>query len=358
MRCHVLIKRTIIALLAFLGLQVHAASIDCRKAITSIEKLVCSDQRLSELDEVLTLRYEESLSKSNLPGRNRLRNEQKKWLRDQRGNCSNIDCLKDLYEKRIQIIKAFPREVLECPQCGAWQISGSNVQWMNGDILHVDETHVEIDGCVVFEVIDINTDVSGAGDERKTYKITSKLKPLKQFLLCSTNTPAWQLNIEVSGHFKEGGYAEFNLVSGNGSGLELSFHAWNIYREDPCSAGSGRGHAECMVLSNAILLRSLTSLASIAREDDYYKEQLRNGQLFFDPEHFVHQITSYCSEKEKDSGGGLWPTAWALTCINNLLNEKHNEFNNWQKCITQTNASVQCTVPDNRFVKTPSHVYE
>ncbi len=273
-----MITRIIFSSLVFFGLQAHAASFDCRKSTTTIEKLICSDQRLSELDEVLTLRYEEFLSKSNLPGRNRLRNEQKKWLKDQRGKCSNIDCLKDIYEIRIQAINEFPREILECPQCGAWQISGSNVQWLNGDILHINENYIEIDGCGVFEVLDITTNITGVGDERKIYKITSKLKPIKQLLLCNTNTSEWQLNIEVSGHFSEGGYAEFSLASSDGSGFEFGFHAWNIYREDPCNAGSGRGHAECMALSNAILLRSLITQASIVRSGGFYKEHPRKGQ--------------------------------------------------------------------------------
>ncbi len=352
-RSRALIQRSIFVSVIFSmlpALQSQAASFDCRKAVTTIERLICSDQRLSELDEVLTMRYEESLAKSNLPGKKRLRNEQKQWLIDQRGKCSNIGCLTDIYEQRIKAIGGFPREILECPQCGAWQISGSSVQWMSGDILHIDESHVEISGCGVFDVLDDKILVSDEGDERKSYRVTLKLRPIKQFLLCNVNKSEWQMNIEVSGHFSEGGYAEFSLVSNKESGFELGFQAWNIYREDPCDAGSGRGHAECMALSNAIVTRSLVSLASIARADAYNKKPPRHRR-FFDPEQFIRQIDSYCSEREKDSGGGLWPTAWALTCINNLLSEKYNEFDVWQKCAAKENKSDQCVMPGNNFVK-------
>src|SRR5206468_1458560 len=48
---------------------VHSASFDCAKAKTKIDKLICSDARLSEADEKLTALYNDVLPNSPTEGR-------------------------------------------------------------------------------------------------------------------------------------------------------------------------------------------------------------------------------------------------------------------------------------------------
>jgi uncharacterized protein len=57
---------------------VHSASFDCAKAKTKIDKLICSDARLSGADEKLTALYNEVLAKS--PVAEDTRQQQLEWL--------------------------------------------------------------------------------------------------------------------------------------------------------------------------------------------------------------------------------------------------------------------------------------
>jgi len=73
----------------------EAASFDCNKASTSIEKLICADSRLGELDSRLAAVYKKAVSEN--PG---LRDSQRQWI-TQRNSCGDTTCLADAYKKRI-----------------------------------------------------------------------------------------------------------------------------------------------------------------------------------------------------------------------------------------------------------------
>jgi len=69
------------------------------------EKLVCSSPDLAVLDLVLSSVYRDAVAKSSTNERNFLRKQQNKWLRQIREKCENIDCLKRVYEARIDDLK-------------------------------------------------------------------------------------------------------------------------------------------------------------------------------------------------------------------------------------------------------------
>ena len=56
----------------------RAATLDCDKASTSVEKVICSDTRLTNLDDQLGRRYKDALAASSNSGA--LKAEQKAWL--------------------------------------------------------------------------------------------------------------------------------------------------------------------------------------------------------------------------------------------------------------------------------------
>ncbi len=77
-----------------------AASFDCAKAATSVEKLICSNEYVSGLDEELGQVYKEALviyaDKKDMIVR-----QQRNWIKWIRSQCSDPSCLATLYEARI-----------------------------------------------------------------------------------------------------------------------------------------------------------------------------------------------------------------------------------------------------------------
>lgn len=78
-----------------------AASFDCAVASTRIEKAICADAALSELDEYLG-RYFAGASETLKDGAACLKSEQRQWLKTVRNNCKlDAACLKDVYLNRL-----------------------------------------------------------------------------------------------------------------------------------------------------------------------------------------------------------------------------------------------------------------
>lgn len=78
-----------------------AASFDCAKARTSVDKAICGDAKLSDLDEYLG-RYYEAARIALGDGADCLRDDQRHWIRAVRNPCgSNVACLTKAYLKRL-----------------------------------------------------------------------------------------------------------------------------------------------------------------------------------------------------------------------------------------------------------------
>jgi uncharacterized protein len=83
----------------------QAASFDCGKAVTEVEKLICSDEDLSRLDESLNREYLEALKRTDI--KEHIIKSQRQWLKYERNLCENAVCLKIVYETRIKELFAF-----------------------------------------------------------------------------------------------------------------------------------------------------------------------------------------------------------------------------------------------------------
>jgi uncharacterized protein len=89
----------------------HAASFDCKKARTQVEKTICADAELSQLDEELTSAYRDAMGKAVQSDKDTIRKEQADWLNNRNKVCGSIPgrgrtepdgvCLKTAYEYRI-----------------------------------------------------------------------------------------------------------------------------------------------------------------------------------------------------------------------------------------------------------------
>ena len=99
-------RRVLLALLV--PCAASAASFDCKKAATRVEKAICADAQLSELDEHLGRFY--------FAARERLAEnascvaaEQREWIR-RRNACADAACLRQAYLERLAGLAGWTRE--------------------------------------------------------------------------------------------------------------------------------------------------------------------------------------------------------------------------------------------------------
>jgi uncharacterized protein len=78
-----------------------AASFDCAKAATRIEKQICSDPELSKLDEQVADAYKTVLARDS-----DWKGSQRDWLTQERNKCTEPQCLKKAYSERLAYLEA------------------------------------------------------------------------------------------------------------------------------------------------------------------------------------------------------------------------------------------------------------
>jgi ankyrin repeat protein len=81
----------------------RAASFDCSKATTSVEKSICAEPELSELDEQLNFLYQMLLSNASFAPTARL--AQRNWLMS-RNRCKDTVCIRKAYIDQKQFVNA------------------------------------------------------------------------------------------------------------------------------------------------------------------------------------------------------------------------------------------------------------
>jgi uncharacterized protein len=80
----------------------RVATFDCDKASTFAEKAICSDSRLTAMDDELGALYKAALASS--PDKTALKAEQKAWLAA-RDSCQDDACIMQAYAERIAALK-------------------------------------------------------------------------------------------------------------------------------------------------------------------------------------------------------------------------------------------------------------
>ncbi len=81
--------------------QAVAASFDCTKAATKIEKLICNTPELSQLDDDLWVAYNNNMFDIWGPEEAAYKQQQRNWLKTVRNRCATIDCLAEVYQERL-----------------------------------------------------------------------------------------------------------------------------------------------------------------------------------------------------------------------------------------------------------------
>ncbi|GAA5011177.1 hypothetical protein FNZ56_00810 [Pseudoluteimonas lycopersici] len=114
-----ILRALMFALLSLAGIATaQAASFDCAKARTGVDKAVCADPKLSEYDERIAAAYKRELDEWNGAIRAYVRNDQRHWLSEIRridkndseieANCAEGDlpCLRREYQLRTDEIES------------------------------------------------------------------------------------------------------------------------------------------------------------------------------------------------------------------------------------------------------------
>jgi uncharacterized protein len=84
---------------AFAG-NIHAASFDCSKATSEVEKIICANDELSKLDNSLITAYQQVLDRTRK--KKEMIESQNQWLENERNECQDAQCIKKAYEIRIK----------------------------------------------------------------------------------------------------------------------------------------------------------------------------------------------------------------------------------------------------------------
>ena len=88
----------VVAAFAFSGTPANAASFDCRAASTQVERMICTESRLSEGDERVALAYRTALQMAAQP--DAVRADQRQWVR-MLGACRNSACVASAQDMRL-----------------------------------------------------------------------------------------------------------------------------------------------------------------------------------------------------------------------------------------------------------------
>ena len=85
-----------------------AASFNCKKAATLVEKEICANPTLGRLDDALKKNYDGALA-TNIgeEARREIKSSQRLWLK-KRDSCKTAACIEAMYRQRIDALCDYP----------------------------------------------------------------------------------------------------------------------------------------------------------------------------------------------------------------------------------------------------------
>lgn len=102
---NLIVNRKIVLLVSLLTCgTTYAASFECKNAGSAVETMICSDFKLNRLDDFLSHNYKIAMNSEMPDGvKQDIKKSQMEWL-GKRSNCSDAQCLKNMYAKRIDYL--------------------------------------------------------------------------------------------------------------------------------------------------------------------------------------------------------------------------------------------------------------
>jgi uncharacterized protein len=160
---------------------VVGASFDCAKASSPIEKSICADKQLSELDEALSAAYKSALANAADP--QAVKDRQRAWLIEERNKCQDASCLKNAYTKRQNELstgkaKAAGNKMTITGRIEWGQMTSSIVTESGADIAF--ESHSNV-GKKIFDICKVNDvcEVTGVVEADDLLTAVSAVRKLK-----------------------------------------------------------------------------------------------------------------------------------------------------------------------------------
>lgn len=131
-----------------------AASFDCAKAGTQVEKLICTIPILGELDDALSVNFKIKASNIGDGASRNLIQTQREWIQ-QRNACSNAECIERIYRKRLDEV------------CGRPVLTGMHASCKyNADVILENELKIRITS--VQEEVDVLISLDSILNENST----------------------------------------------------------------------------------------------------------------------------------------------------------------------------------------------
>src|SRR5512139_946550 len=90
---------------------INATSFDCGKATSEVEKIICSNDELSKLDESLNKAYSQALQRTDI--KKRTIERQRQWLKNFRNVCRDAECITIAYEIRLNELRFLSENISE-----------------------------------------------------------------------------------------------------------------------------------------------------------------------------------------------------------------------------------------------------
>ena len=182
-----------------------AATFDCNKASTFVEKAICSDSRLTSMDDQLGRLYKDALAASTDSAA--LKAEQRAWL-SSRDQCKESDCVIKAYEDRISTLSAMSSPAKSGDFTGTYKMEEKGAaglvlvqQTANGRIkFYLNATYRMNVGEVSGEV-PLNGNAASYADKDNDCALSFKFAP-GRLILAQDGVCGMGLNVTASGTYK------------------------------------------------------------------------------------------------------------------------------------------------------------
>jgi uncharacterized protein len=226
----------------------QAASFDCGKATSKVEKLICANSKLSNLDDELANSYRATITAS-VGDEKDLQKKQRYWLLI-RNACATVKCIEQAYQTRLNDLHS-----LADSKSGNSTLVNGEPEAEIEDIAA--KLHIISVGDMYF---DGKTNLLCVEVEKNKYSLWN---PLNNFLSPLSN----RKNCEIGP-----GFHWFSYELGNNNGNKIRFGAAYQYMREPTFAGAvnvefiNSGDANC-----AINIKDYVSIRYVnGNVEDYY----------------------------------------------------------------------------------------
>jgi uncharacterized protein len=81
------------------------SAIDCSRAKTGVDRLLCSSDRLARADQIMALAFRDAFQRTDR--RDALLADQERWRKQVRDACNDVPCLMRAYEDRTSELETW-----------------------------------------------------------------------------------------------------------------------------------------------------------------------------------------------------------------------------------------------------------